>query len=241
LPKEDPPSWFLPKISLPKDSVVVCLDDDNGIHDIWRKKFKNGPKLIHLSTPQQLKEWVKAESLKYQDILYLSDFELAGFEETGLDLIEDLKLENTVLVTSYYAEKNIMEKCSQLGVRLIPKMLAGSVPIEFSSSKVLYDSVHLEDDPYVRRSWVKSAKKININLLSVSNQHDLFSEIQYIDKKASFYIDVSLGDDHIPGHDVAKKLFDLGFTHLYLATGYQPEKFKDLPYIAGVVDKHPIF
>lgn len=41
------------------------------------------------------------------------------------------------------------------------------------------------------------------------------------------------------GEEISKTLYDLGFTQLYLATGYQPEKFGQLPWIKQVVGKAP--
>jgi len=53
---------------------------------------------------------------------------------TGLDLIEELGLGNSknhaILVTSRYEEEHIKIRCAKIGVRLIPKGMAGFVPIE---------------------------------------------------------------------------------------------------------------
>ena len=248
LPKQDPPNWFMPDLKISKNTVVVCLDDDEGIHSIWRKRIKIGPRLISLSTPDQFKTWVLNKASRFESVLYLSDYELLGYDENGLDLIESLNLKNAILVTSHYAETKIMDRCLKLGVRLIPKMLAGSVPIEIQSKQIAtekasprYNAVHLDDDRYLRRPWKKAAEKAGLQLLSVANESDLMKEIQKVDKSAKFYIDESLGDNHIPGHIVAKKLFDLGFKNLYLATGYGPDKFSDLKYLSGVVGKKPVF
>ena len=248
LPKQDAPSWFMPRLKINSNMAVVALDDDSGIHSIWRKRINIGERLINLSTPEQLRKWVTDEASRFASVAFLSDHELLGHEETGLDLIESLGLSNAILVTSHYAESEIMNRCSKLGVRLIPKMLAGSVPIEIQSSEVTtqkqsspYNAVHLDDDRYLRRPWKKAAEKAGVNLLSVANEIELMNEIQKVDKEAQFYIDESLGDDHIPGHQVAKKLADLGFKHLYLATGYEQEKFSDLNFIRGVVGKKPVF
>jgi len=72
------------------------------------------------------------------------DFELLGFAETGLALIEELNLgSQAILVTSRYEEERILKDCLRLGVRLIPKNLVGFVPVGIKADKV--DSVDKVD------------------------------------------------------------------------------------------------
>jgi hypothetical protein len=53
-----------------------------------------------------------------------------GFRETGLDLIENLKLNKVgILVTSRFEEENIQSRCQELELSLIPKSMAAFVPI----------------------------------------------------------------------------------------------------------------
>ena len=250
LPKQTPPSWFLSRIKIKEKMAVICLDDDEGIHCIWKKRIRGEVTLFHLSTPEQLKEWVKKESSKYQDILYLSDYELIGFEQSGLDLIESLELKNAVLVTSRFGRPEIRSRCSKLGVKLIPKIAAGSVPIKFEKKvkthkgqgRTKYDTVHIDDNKYIRSLWQEEAEKEGLSLLSCSNERQLFHKIEQVEGEAHFYIDVNLGEDHIPGDKLAQKLFDLGYKNLYLSTGYEAEKFKGIAHlIKGLVDKYPSF
>ncbi len=133
LPLSRPPSWFLEKLTIAPGSTVAILDDDNSIHHVWRDRFKkaglsDGPsavKLMHLSTPQELRAAIKT----FPDF-FLVDYELLGFKETGLDLIRELGIaSNSCLVTSHIDEKAILERCERIGLRAIPKSLAASVPI----------------------------------------------------------------------------------------------------------------
>jgi hypothetical protein len=67
--------------------------------------------------------------------VFLIDQELLGFKETGLDLIESLRLaEQAVLVTSRYDDADVMRKCETLGVRLLPKGAAAYVPIRSATT-----------------------------------------------------------------------------------------------------------
>jgi signal transduction histidine kinase len=135
LPRITPPNWFVPSILVPADGTVVVLDDDASVHGIWSERFANFTstgqlKLVHLSTAAQLKSWVNADSVANSDALYLTDYELIGQDETGLDLIAALGIaRQSVLVTSRFEDTAILEKCRSLDVRLIPKPMAALVPI----------------------------------------------------------------------------------------------------------------
>lgn len=72
--------------------------------------------------------------------IYLIDYELLGQGTNGLNVIEELKLsENVVLVTSRYDEPAIQQRCELLKIKLLPKSLAGFVPIELQLPEEKYD------------------------------------------------------------------------------------------------------
>ncbi len=135
LPKESPPSWFVPRLEVAPDSRIVTLDDDPTIHQIWRERFhalRNGGgnriKLDNLSTPDAIRTWVEKNDT--HNALFLCDYELLNFKETGLDLIEELNLQDqAILVTSHFEEEVVLMNCARLGVKCIPKSLASLVPI----------------------------------------------------------------------------------------------------------------
>mgnify|MGYP003393529886 CR=1 FL=1 len=138
IPKCDAPAWFATTLNLYQDMTVVVFDDDSSVHRIWQSRFEpflrsdSGIKLVHFSKPDELVSWQNKNNL--ENCLLLADYEFLDFAETGLDLIEKLNLaEISVLVTSRYEEPSVRERCAQLGVKLIPKAMAGFVPIEFQS------------------------------------------------------------------------------------------------------------
>ena len=72
------------------------------------------------------------ENLPLSKTLFLMDYELLGFKETGLDLIEKLNLKDRVtLVTSRYEEPAIRDKIIKLGIKAIPKNFAPHITIKF--------------------------------------------------------------------------------------------------------------
>ena len=72
--------------------------------------------------------------IKIQRILI--DYELLGFVETGLDLIEKLNLrDQAILVTSRYEESKIREKAKDMGIKIIPKSFAPYIPITIENGE----------------------------------------------------------------------------------------------------------
>ncbi|MGK5086849.1 HAMP domain-containing sensor histidine kinase [Bdellovibrionota bacterium FG-2] len=245
LPQAPSPDWFVSELKLIPNSKIVVLDDDSSIHQIWQGRFDSlrisdkGIDVHHLSTPEQLRAWIFENPAAAEQALYLADFELLGFKETGLKLIEELNLgPQSILVTSRFEEQQIMEGCQRLKVRLIPKGLAGFVPISFGVAAELVDAILLDDDSLVHMNWEISAKQCGKKLRAFSHPDQFFKIATSLAKGSPVYVDANLGEG-IKGEEVARKIYELGFKKVYLATGYEPEKFQGLDFLAGILGKEP--
>ena len=131
------PPWFVSSLEIPRKSTIVVLDDDSSIHKVWDGRFHalleadKDLELFHLSTPEDFKDWYYENSIRKNEINYLIDYELIGFQDNGLNLIETLNIgKKSFLVTSHFNEAKIQEGCERLLVRIIPKEMAGFVPIK---------------------------------------------------------------------------------------------------------------
>jgi len=135
LPRAEAPVWFMERLAIAPGTTVVVLDDDASIHPIWDGRLgsmraaERGVGVVHFSAPADFQRWV--EDHEQTAAFFLMDYELLGHNQTGLDLIQANSLAaRAVLVTSRFEEPAVLERCSRLGVRLIPKGLAGLVPME---------------------------------------------------------------------------------------------------------------
>ncbi|MBF0312819.1 MAG: HAMP domain-containing histidine kinase [Oligoflexia bacterium] len=241
LPKSPTPDWFVSEIILIKNSCVVILDDDQGIHHTWDQKFlslgfdKLQIEVVHLSTPTGFREWINTHSR--ESMLCLCDFELLGFKENGLDLIEEMKIANrAILVTSRYDEEIVRKRCEKLKIKLIPKMMAGLVPITIKAEparntdpSTTFDFIYIDDDKLLLRGWEREAKKVGAKLLTLTSPHE-FNQYEHLLSKENcqIYIDRELGDEFPKGEDFAISLRDKGFKNLFLATGHDPKDFEHL-------------
>jgi signal transduction histidine kinase len=136
LPVQQPPAWFVQKIILPSRSEIVVLDDDSSIHHIWDQRLKeilekhSEVEVLHFSTPDQIETYVKQRAPGRPPI-FLLDYELLGFGINGIEIIEKFELiRDAILVTSQYETNEIIQKCENRGLRLIPKEMVAFVPIE---------------------------------------------------------------------------------------------------------------
>jgi signal transduction histidine kinase len=154
LPMQASPSWFVPQINIEQTKqtlpMIVILDDDDSIHKIWDNRFKANhfpiENIIHFKNPNDVIRYVnKTENITSMNYIYLFDYELLGCSLNGIDVIRELGIaKQAILVTSHYEEEAIRNSCLELGLKLLPKNLAGFVPICIRSV-----------EPQIRRTVVK--------------------------------------------------------------------------------------
>ena len=135
LPRAETPTWFVPSLSIAENTTVVVLDDDNSIQHTWANRFKSAVKnskainLVKFSRADEVLEW-KMSGKAPMDAFYLCDYQLNHQSRNGLDVIEELAIQDrSVLVTGHFEEREIRERCLAQGVRLVPKELIGFLPI----------------------------------------------------------------------------------------------------------------
>jgi|GEM_PF-934132 len=258
-PKAVAPSWFVEKLILPSGSQVVSLDDDLSIHQIWKGLLQSlnaesfGIELLSFTSGNEFKNYIVSQTTTSNSSLsktsdhakktYLIDFELLSQSMTGLDLIEELGLGNNpanpaILVTSRYEEEHIQNRCAKLGVRLIPKGMAGFVPIEITQPKQKYDAILIDDDALIHMTWQIVAKEKNKTVKLFKTEAEFLAVASGLETSSPIYVDVNLAQG-VNGIEVAERLYKLGFLKLFLATGYSEIDKPD--FITAVVGKDPQF
>ncbi|MBF0106347.1 MAG: HAMP domain-containing histidine kinase [Deltaproteobacteria bacterium] len=251
LPKNKEPDWFVPFIVIKNKTRIVVLDDDNSIHRVWQDRLISSgikqERVIHLMSPDEMITWFKKQKHP-KAFFYLCDFEFIGSDKNGLQVIKELGIASrSILVTSRFEEPRVRDECARLKVKLLPKNLAGFVPInpaiqktERSKTNDDADFIVIDNDPIVHETWASAAILNNKKILSYSKITDFFKDCAHINKDIPVYIDSDLGDNN-RGELIAKDIKKKGFDRIYLSTGYDAADFGDMPWITGVVDKIPPF
>jgi signal transduction histidine kinase len=133
LPQAPTPNWFVPQINLSRDGCVVVIDDHPSTHDIWETrlspvKSQCNLEIVHCASENELTDWY----LKHRrtgPVLYLCDQELLNGSQTGLEIIEELGIQDqAILVTSHAEDEDVRLACVRSGIKLLPKESTLCVP-----------------------------------------------------------------------------------------------------------------
>lgn len=243
LPISPPPAWYQQSITIVPNMNIISLDDEISIHNVWAARFKDYiiyVKLFHFFKTDEFQ--ASFETIKNENNIYLIDYELFNSPETGVELIDKLKINNNAfLVTSHYEDLGLRKQCLEKGIKIIPKNFVPYIPIEFITNKNMeeLDCIFIDDDKNLTDAWLALAKTKNVKIKVFNNINDFKHVANLFDKNTKIYIDSKLGN--IKGEEFAKTLYDAGFCNIYLATGYDRENFVPMYWIKDIVDKTPPF
>lgn len=224
LPVVSAPRWFKTALKITTSNVCI-IDDDDSIHSVWDEILSGRNLYItHIKSSEEFVLWFK--EINKSDFSFLFDLELLGSKMNGLELIEKFNLEaRSTLVTSHYDDKLVQDKAQKLGVKIIPKDSASRISIDFAPV-ITKRMVLIDDDKFVHSSWELGADKKQIDLFTYFTIDDFLKESEQFSKDTAIYIDSNLKDG-IKGEIEAKRIYDLGFENLTLASGMD---FPQLPY-----------
>lgn len=236
VPLCSPPKHFLTNINLAGSKRIIILDDDPSIHLIWKERFSDIP--IELEHFYKGKELLATYSTIPEDALLLSDFELLGEKINGLDCIKQLGAsQRSVLVTARADESEITSAATILGIKVLSKSLSQIIPIKTHQDHPK-EIVLIDDDELVHMSWTMSLSKEGVRtetFFSINSFLEVTSKYPF---ETPIYIDSNLGPN-LRGEILSEKIANLGFTELYIATGYDPETIERPNWIKEVRGKTP--
>lgn len=237
--------WFSEKICVIENGVIVVLDDDNYIHQIWDERFpdhflkKHNISLFHFNHPSDFIQFCDGKN--FEKITFLLDYEIRKNKETGLFLAEKLNLgKYATLVTSRYEDNEIREKCKTLGMKIIPKYFADRTPICVlpSSSSQPTEIVFIDDNKTMTNLWKESAEDADIAISVFNHPQDFINTLNDYSKDTFIYIDSTLSEN-LKGEDIAKILYDQGYQNIILATGYPKRDFQHVTWVKDIIGKNP--
>lgn len=124
-------SWYVSRLKIKPDSVVVVVDDQIVMHRLWTMKLREagfeGPIFCFFDQDEMTNNLSIQET---KEAHFLVDYDLGENKVSGVDLLAELMdLPHRFLVTGHYDHKEIMNSCEQKGLFLIPKTAISSLPI----------------------------------------------------------------------------------------------------------------
>lgn len=128
------PTWFLSELIVNPRELIVILDDDESIHQVWAKRFNAISadfSFINHYNPQDFLIWYRDNPST--ENIYLIDYEFIGCNKNGLNIIEELNItDQSYLVTSRHEDSRVRCYCEKIGLKIIPKTFAVFMPIRLS-------------------------------------------------------------------------------------------------------------
>lgn len=125
------PDWIAKEIHLYYGDTVIMLDDDNSMHHAWNScfaKFGNNINLKHFTLGQEAVDFING-FVETEKILLLADFELLRQELNGLQVIATSGIKRSILVTSHYTDRIVLDTAQKNATKILPKHLAAEVVI----------------------------------------------------------------------------------------------------------------
>lgn len=254
-----PPLWIARELMIYPQDTVIILDDDQSMHDAWRRFLAHYPDQLsevaiqHFTEAQACIDAIRQLDRPYQTLL-LSDYELMKQSMSGLDVVQATQLPRSVLVTSHYNNDAIIKRAILLGTYVLPKELSASVQLAVQNEPLTppqvepADLVLLEDNKGFARSvnFLYKKRGQGSRLTCYRTSYELIYHLSCYSQDTPICLDYQYECPHtgmtlpVNGLDVAKILHQRGFTTLYLATGFKMNP-EDMPeYIQLIEDKMDI-
>jgi hypothetical protein len=238
LPRTETPKWFANDIKIKQTQCIIIIDDDESIHQVWIKRFKHlsNVTFYHFYNYQNFFDYDKS---KLQNVVYFIDYEFIQTKKNGLDIIEEFNISSaSYLVSSRHEETQLRTRCENLGVKIIPKNYAPFIAIDLVNSQA--DIVLIDDNISLTDAWILQGEKVGKMVDAFNTINDFMNVLNQYPKTIPIYIDHDLKTQKT-GLSFSKELHDLGFTNLYLMTGFPAENFTDAYWLKGIVGKKPSF
>ena len=234
-PRVSAPSFFATQIKVNPDDTIIILDDDEPIHDKWNERFEPlmkeypGMKIKEFTVGQEALEYIESLSKNQRDsLVLLSDYELIEQAMYGPEVIEKSKIKRVTMVTSRAMESEVQEMAVKMGIKLLPKDSAAMIPIvcdkKIAKGSKEVDMVWVEDN----QQFIDRLVNVYYRNLKIDSYNDPYSFLENVEQyplKTRIILDTFYDDPvtkksyDIGGPQLAKKLYDMGFTNMVICSG----------------------
>jgi len=99
------------------------------------------------------------------------------------------------------------------------------------------DFVLIDDDKYIRLSWEYFAKNAQKSIKTFSSIKDFLSYAPRINRECNIFLDLNLNGEKSTQY--INQIYDLGFTHIILATGEDISQMPLPKYVENIIGKLP--
>lgn len=252
-PRVEMPTWVVSEIKLSHDDLIIILDDDDSIHESWNHIFKdaliNNKKLSlkHFKEGAEVIKYINGLSSEEKEKLFLlTDQELLDQKLSGLDVVAQVKLARSILVTSYSDNLKIQNDVIKLGIQILPKELVGFVKIHVGKEIIKWsnnaDMVWLEDKIWYANNLIKKHYSY-LKVETYTNPFVFLEEVRQYPLTTRFILDTHYETAppesklfQIDGFQIAEKLYEMGYSSIIVYVSEEPED--EVPNYIKIVPKN---
>ncbi|CAL7959718.1 hypothetical protein GAMM_110055 [Gammaproteobacteria bacterium] len=255
-PEIELPSWIARELHFNQQDTVYILDDDSSIHGAWDavfQKYKDIISIKHFILGSEAVASINSFSDKSK-VFLLADFELLNQNLNGVDVIKQTNV-RSILVTSHYADKDVLKLVKDNNIKVLPKQLASEVTIIIDSSTpkentkkditnkaniIIADDTKTFIDPlaeYISKECkVKVAKYYDSAVLSDELSKCAGANVfeTFYPKSTKFFINEGF-KKNMSGFMLTKALHEAGYTKLYLLSGAVFDKGEIPEYLTAIL------
>jgi PAS domain S-box-containing protein len=257
-PRIKAPNWIAEEIILDQGDIVVILDDDSSIHGAWNAHFAS---VIKTKTDLQIKHFeIGHEALDFintltttekRKVFLLSDYELLKQNLNGLNVIEQSSVPRSILVTSHYANADVRNQATQMGIKILPKQMASEIPITINAAPMaitivteslirVVDLVIVEDSTSFAESIIAYLEEIRgtkdkpYKIDFYSHPKKFLDNLSQYSRETKISLDNDFGIPALNGINLADQLHEQGYTNLYLLSGKDFVQGEIPPYLTFI-------
>lgn len=233
LPSSQASSDVVKKIDLYRYDKIIVLDDEQVVHDLWDQRLPKTEYMVeHFYSPSEF--LLKFQNLNAKTLL-LCDFEFEGADLNGVEVIGKINHgEHSLLVTGRADEDEIIRICEKEGLQYLSKTLLPYVNISVQPPRIIL----IDDDRLSHWRWGQHQEKDSFLFQGFYSIDSFMAESAEIPKDSYILLDSDLGNG-IKGEIEGQKIFQLGFSRIYLYTSYPDGPLERPDWIVDVFGKEP--
>lgn len=141
IPQAEENFLYPTSLAFAANMTIVVVDDDPLVYKVWQNRFagldleRSNIRVLYAKDLKSARKIVLQLEKSSEDYILLIDNELGDTELTGIDFVEQMKIHaRSILVTSSGNSNWVYEKCSQIGLAIMPKVIQERIPVEVISS-----------------------------------------------------------------------------------------------------------
>lgn len=225
LPVSMPPPWIKTNLFLGRYENVIILDDFLPNVEMMKESIlRRCPykKVMTFSNITDFIEMAGVQCLK-DSSFFIIDYDFVNSDVNGIDLILEKNIQrNSVLATHHFENPDVIKKCLDNQIKIVPKIIFEQIEIEDSKPNV----VIADDEKYFLKA-IKSRLESFCEIHLFEEAEGMIDKVKTFNGNPYFFLDRNFKESHLRGEDLILALKELGDFKLFNISGDSSFHHKD--------------